>query len=85
LGNPEFDPTTGTSLFDKKLCANSGIGLAAAKDVWPNHVTAANMVLYSLAILGVLLLILRPCRHLPGFLTGIFVAMPSIADWTALS
>jgi hypothetical protein len=57
------------------LGITSGIGLAAAKDLWPSHAAVAHMVLYSIAVLGILLICTWPHRHLPRFALGMLVVL----------
>ena len=52
-----------------------GIGIAAAKDLWPSHVVLAQMIFYSIAILGIISLATWSSRHLPRFRTGILVVL----------
>jgi hypothetical protein len=56
------------------LGITAGIGNAAVNDLCPGHI-ALQMFLYSVFILGVVLLIMWPCRNLPKFTAGIFVVL----------
>jgi hypothetical protein len=52
-----------------------GIGIAASKHLWPSHVVAAQMLLYSIAILGIIFLGTWSSKHLPRYWTGMLVVL----------
>jgi len=51
-----------------------GLGLAVSADVWPNHAAAVHMTLYSILILGTMLICMQSYRHRPRYWLGLSVA-----------